>query len=303
MWVTALAASSSRAIRASAIAVSAVLAVLASPVNISSAAGAAKRSQSHCREARSNCGAGVARAQSRLPIARSHCFSVAPRAHGAQPEDQHVAPASQDLRPEDARRGRCGGGGGAAFLGFVFYPPSPRAIAPDEAAALIDAVPAGIERVGLFVDPDDDLLAAVLAAAPLSMIQLHGHEPPERVDAIRARFGLPVMKALAVAEAGDLAAVPAYAPHCAWLLFDAKPPHRADALPGGNALSFDWRLLRDGPGVTRWMLAGGLDAGNVAEAVRLTGAPAVDVSSGVEKAKGVKDPALIAAFLRVVAGL
>ena len=123
--------------------------------------------------------------------------------------------------------------------------------------------------------------------------------PDWRVDGvqIRERFGRPVMKALALAEKADLARVAAYAPECAWLLFDAKPPKTADALPGGNALRFDWTLLADGPGVDRWMLAGGLDPSNVAQAIRLTRAPAVDVSSGVERSKGEKDPALIAAFL------
>ena len=135
------------------------------------------------------------------------------------------------------------------------------------------------------------------------MIQLHGAESPARAAAIRARFGRPVIKALAVAEAGDLARAEAYAPVCDWLLYDAKPPKQKDALPGGNAVQFDWTLLVDRPDHTRWMLAGGLTPANVADAIHLTGAPAVDVSSGVERSKGVKDPALIAEFLRNVAAL
>lgn len=190
--------------------------------------------------------------------------------------------------------------GDAAFVGFVFYPPSPRALAPGDAAALIARVPETVACVGLFVDPDDSLLQQVLETAPLGMIQLHGHEPPQRVAAIRARFGCPVIKALAIAEEADFTPVADYAPVCDWLLFDAKPPKRPDSLPGGNALSFDWRLLQGRPMAKPWMLAGGLDPDNVAEAVRLTGAAAVDVSSGVEKAKGVKDPARITAFLNAV---
>lgn len=191
--------------------------------------------------------------------------------------------------------------GGAAFVGFVFYPPSPRSLAPGAAAALAARVPESVERVGLFVDPTDLDLAAVLAAVPLSMIQLHGRETAARTGEIRARFGLPVMKAVAVAAAADLVAAEAY--DCDRLLLDAKPPQRADALPGGNAERFDWSLLARRRIARPWMLAGGLDAGNVAGAIRITGAEAVDVSSGVERAKGEKDAALIAAFLEAVAAV
>jgi len=190
--------------------------------------------------------------------------------------------------------------GGAAFVGFVFYPPSPRSISPADAGALIARVPDHIASVGLFVDPDDATIAAVLAVADLGMLQLHGAESPERVAAIRAHFGLPVIKALPVAVAEDFAAVADYADVCDWLLFDARPPKTADALPGGNALAFDWRLLGGRPVPLPWLLAGGLDPSNVADAVRLSGAAAVDVSSGVERAKGVKDPARIAAFLEAL---
>ena len=190
--------------------------------------------------------------------------------------------------------------GGAAFIGFVFFPPSPRALSPDDAAELIARMPAQVARVGLFVDPDDVLIRSVLDRAQLTMIQLHGKEPPDRVAAIRARFGLPVIKALPIAEEGDFAAVTSYAAVSDWLLFDAKPPKRPDSLPGGNALAFDWRLLRDRDVSVPWLLAGGLDPANVAEALRITGAEAVDVSSGVEKARGVKDPELITDFLAAV---
>lgn len=191
--------------------------------------------------------------------------------------------------------------GGAGMVGFMFYPPSPRSLDAQAAAALAARVPAEVERVGVFVEPSDADIAAVLAAVPLTMIQLHGRETPARAAEIRARFGLPVMKAVAVATAEDLAAADAYT--CERLLLDAKPPQRADALPGGNAERFDWSLLAGRAPRQPWMLSGGIDAGNVADAVRITGAEAVDVSSGVERARGVKDEGLIAAFLRAVAAL
>jgi phosphoribosylanthranilate isomerase len=186
---------------------------------------------------------------------------------------------------------------GATMLGFVFYPPSPRAIGPEWAGALIPRMPADVTPVGLFVDADDDAIASVLEVAPLRMLQLHGQESPERCAAVRARFGLPVMKALGIATEADLAALEAYAPVVDRLLLDAKPP-AGSTLPGGNAGSFDWSLLA-GRAIPRpWLLAGGLTPANVAEAISTTGAPGVDVSSGVERARGVKDMALIQAFIR-----
>ena len=187
--------------------------------------------------------------------------------------------------------------GGAAALGFVFYAPSPRNVAAARVAELCRAVPAGITRVGLFVDADDATIAAVLAAVPLDMLQLHGGETPSRVAAVRSRFALPVMKALPIADPADVAAADAYLDVADRLLFDARPPRRADALPGGNGLVFDWRLIAGRGWRLPWTLSGGLTASNVAEGVRLTGALAVDVSSGVESAPGVKDTAKIAAFL------
>lgn len=184
-------------------------------------------------------------------------------------------------------------GAGADLVGFVFFPPSPRAVMPAEAAAI--ATP-GPGKVGLFVDPSDDEIAAVLAALPLDLIQLHGEETPARCAAIRARFGLPVMKALGIASRADLDLLADYAPVVDRFLLDAKAPPGAP-LPGGNAAPFDWTLTA-GRAIPRpWLLAGGLTPENVAQAIAVSGAPGVDVSSGVERARGVKDPARIAAFV------
>lgn len=190
---------------------------------------------------------------------------------------------------------------GADLVGFVFFPASPRAVAPVQAAALSARHAGGPGRTGLFVDPTDDQVAAVLAALPLDILQLHGEETPARCAAIRARFGVPVMKALGIAVPADLDALAAYAPAVDRFLLDAKPPPEATR-PGGNALAFDWSLTA-GRAIPRpWLLAGGLTPGNVAEAIRVSGAPGVDVSSGVERGRGIKDPALIAAFIRAARG-
>lgn len=187
-------------------------------------------------------------------------------------------------------------GAGADFVGFVFFPASPRAVTPAEAAAISAAHPGGPARVGLFVDPDDAMLAATLALLPLDLVQLHGAETPARVAAVRARFGVPVMKAIGIGDAADVATIPAHAAVSDRLLLDAKPAPGA-ALPGGNAHAFEWALLA-GVRVGRpWLLAGGLTPGNVAAAIRAAGAPGVDVSSGVERARGVKDAALIGDFV------
>lgn len=192
--------------------------------------------------------------------------------------------------------------GGARFAGFVFFPPSPRFLSLPRAAALAARVPAGLARVGLVVDADDALLEAIVAAVPLEMLQLHGQEPPERVAAIRRRFGLPVIKAIGIGASADLHAIAGYETVADWLLFDARPPAGA-VLPGGNARPFAWELLRGVRCARPWFLAGGLDADNVAEAVAASGAGAVDVSSGVEDRPGVKSAARIARFLGVVAAL
>ncbi|HYU13218.1 MAG TPA: phosphoribosylanthranilate isomerase [Stellaceae bacterium] len=188
---------------------------------------------------------------------------------------------------------------GAAFLGFVFYPPSPRAVSPRRAAELCAAVPSGVQRVGLFVDAGDDAIRAVLDIAPIDILQFHGHESPERVAAVKRRFDRPVMKSIAVAAPEDVLAAAGYEAVADMLLFDAKPPRRADALPGGNGLAFDWHLIAGHEWRQPWMLSGGLTADLLAEAVRISGAAAVDVSSGVERRPGDKDPDKIREFLRV----
>jgi phosphoribosylanthranilate isomerase len=193
--------------------------------------------------------------------------------------------------------------GGAAYLGFNFYRPSPRSVSPERAAALCAAVPAGVRRVGLFVDATDEAIQAVLNAAPIDILQFHGQENPERVAEAKHRFGLPVMKAIAVAGPEDVLAAYRYEDAADMLLFDAKPPRRADALPGGNGLAFDWQLIAGHRWRRPWMLSGGLTAALLAEAVRISGATAVDVSSGVERHPGDKDPAKIREFLAVARSL
>ncbi len=190
---------------------------------------------------------------------------------------------------------------GAAYVGFVFFPKSPRNVSVAQAADLAVAVPPGVAKVALTVNADDAALDAIIDRVPLDMLQLHGAESPERVSDVRARYGLPVMKAVGVAGAADLAALDAFGRVADQLLVDAKPPEGA-ALPGGNGLSFDWRLIAGRRWPVPWMLAGGLTPENVAEAVRLTGARQVDVSSGVETAPGRKDDVRIAAFLKAVSG-
>lgn len=185
---------------------------------------------------------------------------------------------------------------GAAYAGFVFFAKSPRHLTVAAARPLLLAVPEGLAKVALTVDADDAALDAIVAALPIDMLQLHGAETPDRVAQVRARYGLPVMKAVGVADAGDLAAVFEYSLVADQVLIDAKPPKGA-AIPGGNGLAFDWRLLAGRRWLRPWMLAGGLTPENVAEAIRLTGARQVDVSSGVESAPGVKDAGRIAGFV------
>lgn len=185
---------------------------------------------------------------------------------------------------------------GADMAGFVFFPPSPRNVTLDEAARLGKRAGKRVQKVALTVDAGDAMLEAIVEALAPDILQLHGKETPERVAAIRQRFGLPVMKALAVAEAADLAAIPPYAAVADRLLFDAKPPREASR-PGGLGRAFDWRLLQALETNVPFMLSGGLDAGNVGEALRVTQAPGVDVSSGIERAPGEKDPAKIRAFI------
>lgn len=184
----------------------------------------------------------------------------------------------------------------ADYAGFVFFPPSPRHVSLTTAAALSSVADGRITRVGLFVDADDKTLGAAVDAARLDVLQLHGTETPARAAELKARFGLPVWKALSVASAADVARAAAYAGAADLVLFDAKTPK--GTLPGGMGVSFDWSLVAHWRGPVAWGLAGGITPANVAEAVRLTGAPLVDTSSGVESAPGVKDEGLIADFCR-----
>ena len=192
--------------------------------------------------------------------------------------------------------------GGAAMCGFVFFPASPRNLTPKEAAELTKGVPEGVIRVGLTVDADDALLAEIALVAKVDMVQLHGAETLARTNEVRERFGLPVIKVLAVQGPADLAAAKAYQGVADRLMFDAKPPEDASR-PGGNARTFDWRVLKNQTFALPWLLAGGLTAENLAEAVKTSGAVAVDVSSGVEDAPGVKNVDKIRAFLAAAAAL
>ncbi len=182
-------------------------------------------------------------------------------------------------------------------VGFVFHPRSPRAVTPGIAADLSRLLPTTTGAVGLFVDAPDDFVAEVVKRTPLNLLQLHGEETPRRVAEIRARFGIPVMKAIRIATAADLAVLGAYESAADWILFDAKPPPGVTALPGGAGIAFDWRLLRGVRPAKPWMLAGGLTAANLADAVAASGARAVDVSSGVEERPGVKSAERIREFM------
>lgn len=184
--------------------------------------------------------------------------------------------------------------GRADYAGFVFFPPSPRNLSLTDVAALSARAEGRIARVGLFVDGEDDTIADAVAAARLDALQLHGSETPERAAQLKARFGLPVWKALPVASSEDVARASAYAAAVDLVLFDAKTPK--GTLPGGMGLSFDWALVAKWKGPVAWGVAGGLTPENVAEALRITGTPLVDTSSGVESAPGKKDPDRIGAF-------
>ncbi len=193
--------------------------------------------------------------------------------------------------------------GGAGYVGFVFYAPSPRFITPEQAVMIAAPAPRTVKKVGLFVDAEDSAIQATLDACPvLDMLQFHGDESPERVRGAKETFGLPVIKAIKLSGPDDLFRAGDYLGYAEMLLFDAKPPEEMEgALPGGNALAFDWELLAGAQWPCPWLLSGGLDADNLAEAVEITGAGMVDVSSGVEEAPGHKDPARITAFLEAVA--
>lgn len=193
---------------------------------------------------------------------------------------------------------------GARLVGLNFYAKSQRAVTPEQGARVAEALAPGIVKVGLFVDPDDAEVEAAMKALPLDMLQLHGEETPERVAALKARFERPVMKVLKIARKQDLDQVKAYAGVADRFLFDARPPKdRKDALPGGNAVAFDWRILAGQRFPKPWMLAGGLKPENLRQAVEISGATAVDTASGVESAPGVKDPERIRAFMELARSL
>ena len=193
--------------------------------------------------------------------------------------------------------------GGAGLVGFVFYSPSARSLRPDLAAELSARVPEGVRQVGVFVDPSDDELDTVLAHVPLDIIQLHGSETPERTAAVGLHTGCRVMKALRIEVEEDVTAAHQFEDAADLLLFDAKPPRGEGAIPGGNGLPFDWRLLERRAWRRPWALAGGLDATNLETAVRLLSPPLVDISSGVEIRPGIKDPAKLQVFLTLAARL
>jgi len=186
---------------------------------------------------------------------------------------------------------------GAEMVGFVFFEPSPRNLTVAAARALGAQVKGRARKVALSVNADDDLLAASIEALKPDLLQLHGQETPDRVVVVRARFGIPVMKAIPIEMRDDLSPIHLYAKVAEWILFDARAPREATR-PGGLGKPFDWHLLENLNLAVPFMLSGGLDASNVAEAVRVTRAPAVDVSSGVERAPGIKDPEKIRAFVR-----
>ncbi|MFN3765570.1 MAG: phosphoribosylanthranilate isomerase [Aliihoeflea sp.] len=189
--------------------------------------------------------------------------------------------------------------GGASHVGFIFFEKSPRHIGANEAARLAARGRGKAKSVAVTVDADDAMLHAIVSAMSPDMLQLHGQETPARVAEVKARFGLPVMKAFSVSAAADLEGIAPYRGVADRFLFDARPPKGSD-LPGGNGVSFDWRLLAAlDPGL-EYMLSGGLNAGNIADALRQANPPGIDISSGVESAPGIKDPALIAKFFEAV---
>jgi phosphoribosylanthranilate isomerase len=188
---------------------------------------------------------------------------------------------------------------GASMVGFVFFPPSPRSISIADASTLVARVPVGIKKVALTVNADDDFLREIAKNTGINVFQLHGNEQPERVFEIRHTFGLPVIKALPVEDSVDLMVARGYDAVVDYFLFDSKPPKNASR-PGGNATAFDWSLLKGFSLAKPWLLAGGLTPQNVSQAVEISGAQMVDVSSGVEDALGVKKLDKIRSFLKAL---
>jgi phosphoribosylanthranilate isomerase len=194
--------------------------------------------------------------------------------------------------------------GGADFIGIVFYPHSPRYVALNEAARLMRDVPPEITKVGLFVDATDATISETLGAVELDMLQLHGSETPERLTHLQETFGRTTMKAIKIEGAPDVTTAELFDDSADWLLFDAKPPKEmAGALPGGNALAFDWHLLEGRSWKKPWMLSGGLNSENVTDAVSISGTVVVDVSSGVEDSPGLKSSSKIQKFLETTKAL
>ncbi|QPC89509.1 phosphoribosylanthranilate isomerase [Mesorhizobium sp. INR15] len=189
--------------------------------------------------------------------------------------------------------------GGASHVGFIFFPKSPRYVEPEEAGRLRAAASGKAKAVAVTVDASDAFLDEIVAAVQPDMLQLHGSETPERVAEVKARYGLPVIRALAVSEAADLERIKPFAGIADLFLFDAKPP-KGSQLPGGNGVAFDWHILAGLDAGVDYMLSGGLSASNIGDALRLANPPGIDISSGVESAPGVKDPALIEQFFRTV---
>ena len=190
---------------------------------------------------------------------------------------------------------------GATYVGFVFFEKSPRHLTIEQAIKMANIVPDGICKTALVVDPSDKDLDDLLDKVPVDMIQLHGHESAERVSEVKDKFGLPVMKAVGISDESDLVNLYEHSRIADQILVDAKPPKNA-VLPGGNGLSFDWKLLAGRRWSTPWMLAGGLNSSNLLQAAKLTGARQFDVSSGVETLTGVKDIKLISDFIQAANG-
>ncbi|WP_395449091.1 phosphoribosylanthranilate isomerase [Aminobacter sp. UC22_36] len=188
---------------------------------------------------------------------------------------------------------------GASHVGFIFFAKSPRHVSPEVAGRLRQAAKGRAQAVAVTVDADDAVLDEIVAKMAPDMLQLHGKETPEHVAEVKARYGLPVMKAFSIREAADFEAIAPYRDVADRLLFDAKPPAGSE-LPGGNGVSFDWRLLAGLDASVDYMLSGGLNAANIGDALRLANPPGIDISSGVESAPGVKDAALIENFFRAV---
>ncbi len=193
---------------------------------------------------------------------------------------------------------------GASHVGFVFFAKSPRNISPEQLAELCKDIPSSVVKTGVFVNPEDSQLDRILTVAPLDLLQLHGSESPARVQEVKTRFKRPVMKAIAVSGSDDMVRAKAYESSADMLLFDAKAPTElTDALPGGNGLAFDWQIIQAAEINLPWMLSGGLNMDNIADAIAISGAQMIDVSSGVESRPGLKDSAKIKAFMSKVNSL